>query len=64
VLNTTGSRVEVYIYPFKSWVAQQSVISLNYALRKAPLVNVTDGSFTYQSLFDTMYDAVSVALSK
>ena len=51
------------MYPFIPWYAQQS-ISLNYAIPKTPYQNVQDGSFTYQSLFDAMYDAIHVALTK
>ena len=49
---------------FWQWYGTQQYIKLDYALGKPTATPVYDGSLTYTSLFDAMYDATRAALDR
>ena len=64
VLVDDGSQVHINMYPYKAYRQNTAQITLNYALGKAPFTLIQDGSLTYTSLFDAMYDASRAALDR
>ena len=59
-----GSHMQINLYPYKAYRGHKDQISLNYALGKAPFVEIVDGNLKYTSLFDAMYDATRAALDR
>lgn len=64
VISDHGSHIEINLYPYFTWLGTQQYITLDYALGKPSASAVNDGSLTYTSLFDAMYDATRAALDR
>ncbi|CAM0885284.1 unnamed protein product [Alopecurus aequalis] len=61
-LASTGAPLLANVYPYFSFVANQATMDIRYALFTSSGTVVTDGSNSYQNLFDAMVDTFHYAL--
>ncbi|KAL0558817.1 hypothetical protein IC582_003399 [Cucumis melo] len=64
-LAKNGSPLLANVYPYFVYTEINKTISLDYALfMQSPALVISDGNFKYNSLFESMVDALYVALEK
>ena len=64
-LAKNGSPLLANVYPYFVYTEINQTISLDYALfMQSPALVISDGNFKYNSLFESMVDALYVALEK